>query len=304
MLGGPGAEEVDVEDADLIAFLLHVLDRFVTYIGARAHDDDDAISIGRAKVIEQVILAAGDLREEIHRGLHLLGAGIIELVACFAGLKEHVGVLGGAAENRAVGREGAAAVSLDHVVGHHRAKVIVIEHLDLGDFMAGAETVEEVHERDAAGEGGAVGHGGEVVSGLHTLGTEHCEARLPAGHHVGMVAENREGMRRQRACGHVHDERGEFAGDLVHVGDHQQQTLGGREGRAEGARLQGAVDGAGSAAFGLHFRHRRDGSPDVLLALGGPFIRELAHRARWGNRVNGNNFGYSMGNGGYRLVGI
>jgi hypothetical protein len=45
---------------------------------------------------------------------------------------------------------------------------------------------------------------------------------------------------------------GQLAGDLVHVGDHQQQTLAGGEGRRQRAGLQRAVHRAGGAAFRLH----------------------------------------------------
>ena len=58
---------------------------------------------------------------------------------------------------------------------------------------------------------------------------------------------------------------GQLAGDLVHVGDHQQQALRRREGRRQRAGLQRAVNGAGRAAFALHLDHRRDGAPDVGL---------------------------------------
>ena len=59
--------------------------------------------------------------------------------------------------------------------------------------------------------------------------------------------------------------RGQLAGDLVHVGDHQQQALRRGEGGGERAGLQRAVEGAGGAAFALHLDHRRHGAPDVRL---------------------------------------
>ena len=94
------------------------------------------------------------------------------------------------------------------------------------------------------------------------------KAGLPAGHDVGVVAEDRQRVGGQRARRDVDDERRQLAGDLVHVGDHQQQALRGREGRGQRAGLQRAVDGAGGAAFGLHLDHLRDRAPDVLLPLG------------------------------------
>ena len=96
------------------------------------------------------------------------------------------------------------------------------------------------------------------------------EAGLAAGHHIGVVAEDRQRVRRQRARRDVHDERRQLAGDLVHVGDHQQQALRRGERRRQRAGLQRAVDGAGGAALGLHLGHLRDRAPEVLAPLARP----------------------------------
>ena len=88
----------------------------------------------------------------------------------------------------------------------------------------------------------------------------------------------------------MEDRAGQFAGDLVHIGDHQQQTLRGGEGGGQCAGLQCAVDGAGRAAFGLHFDHRGNCSPKILPAFGRPLIRELAHAGRRRDGINGDHF--------------
>jgi hypothetical protein len=49
------------------------------------------------------------------------------------------------------------------------------------------------------------------------------------------------------------DHRGrELAGDLEHVGDHQEQALRRGEGRGQRAALEGAVEGAGRPRLRLH----------------------------------------------------
>ncbi len=50
-------------------------------------------------------------------------------------------------------------------------------------------------------------------------------------HHILMVAENGQSLRRQRACRDMDDGRGQLTGNFVHIGDHQQQALGCGEGR-------------------------------------------------------------------------
>ena len=96
--------------------------------------------------------------------------------------------------------------------------------------------------------------------------------------------------------------RGQLAGDLEHVGDHQQQALRGGEGGGEGPGLQCAVQRAGSAAFALQLFHDGQCAPDVLLALRAPLIGPLGHGGRGGDGVDGDDFGEAIGNGGRSLV--
>ncbi len=84
------------------------------------------------------------------------------------------------------------------------------------------------------------------------------------------------------------DGRGQFPGDLVHVRDHQQQTLGCGKGGGQRAGLQGTVHGTGSATFRLHFDNFWNSTPDILLAHGALDIRDFPHNRRRGNGVDGN----------------
>jgi len=92
-----------------------------------------------------------------------------------------------------------------------------------------------------------------------------------------VVAEDGEGVGCQSPGADMEDRGQELAGDFVHVGDHQKETLGGGVGGGEGARLQGAVQGAGGAAFGVHFNDFDGLSEDVFLAVSGPFVNKFRH---------------------------
>ena len=78
-----------------------------------------------------------------------------------------------------------------------------------------------------------------------------------------MVAENRERVGGYSAGGDVKCRRRKFTCDLIHVGDHQQQTLRRSEGGGQGSGLQGAMNGSGSAAFALHFDDMGHRAPHV-----------------------------------------
>ena len=229
---------------------------------------------GRADVVEQVILPADQLGELVHRLLHDAGAGVVELVARLAGLEEDVRVLGRAAQLRLLGRQGpprwAATSSMSIIARTSSSR----ELLDLVHLVRDAEAVVEVEEGHAGLERRRMGDQRHVLGLLHRGGGEHRPARRAAGHHVAVVAENRQGVGGHRPGGHVEDRRGQFPGDLEHVGDHQQQALGGREGGGQGPGLQRPVDRAGGPRLALHFHDVGHGAEDVLPPGRRPGVRQ------------------------------
>ena len=128
--------------------------------------------------------------------------------------------------------------------------------------------------------------GREVHDLLDVALGEHGKAGLAAGHDVGVVTEDVERLRGHGTGGHVEDARQLLGGDLVHVRDHEEQTLRRSVGGREGTGTQGAVDGAGGASLGLHL-HDLDGrAEDVLHALRRPLVDVVGHRAGRRDRVD------------------
>ena len=109
--------------------------------------------------------------------------------------------------------------------------------------------------------------GGEVHDLLNVGLRQHGEAGLTAGVHVAVVAENAQRVGRDRTGGNVEHAGQKLAGDLVHVGDHQQQALRGGVGGGQRTGVERAVHGAGGAGFGLHLRNLDGGAEDVLPTL-------------------------------------
>ncbi len=304
VLGRERPVDADLDEADLLAARDHPLDQFVRDLGARAHHDDDALGFGVADVVEEVVLAADERRELVHRLLEGGRGGVVEQVARLARLEEGVGVLGGPAEDRLVRRERAGPVSRHQVLGDHRPQILVRQLFDLRNLVRGAEAVKVVEHRNAGPQGRPLADRREVVGLLHRPRGQHPEPRLAARHDVGVIPEDRQRVRGHGARRHVHAERGQLARDLVHVRDHQEQALRRREGRREGARLQRAVNRAGSAAFRLHLGHRRDGAPDVLLAFRRPLIRPFAHVGRRRDGVDGDDLVRPVGDRGDGLIAV
>ena len=71
--------------------------------------------------------------------------------------------------------------------------------------------------------------------------------------------------------------RRQFAGNLVHVWDHQQEALRRGKRRRQGAGLQGTVDSACRATLALHFHHAGHRAPDIRNTFRGPLVGPFAH---------------------------
>ena len=112
---------------------------------------------------------------------------------------------------------------------------------------------------------GQVRHSGQVHDLLRVGLGQHGKARLAAGIYVGMIAEDVQRMAGHGTGGHMEHGGQQLTGDLVHVGDHQQQALGRGERGGQRAGGQGAVHGAGRARLGLHLHNFHFGAEDVLL---------------------------------------
>ena len=198
-----------------------------------------------------------------------------------------------------VGPEGPQGVHI-----HQGTEVLIVQGLDLLDLVGGAEAVEEVQEGHPAVDGAQVGHGAQVHSLLGRGGRQQGKARLPHAHDVAVVAEDAQGVGAEGPGGHMEHAGQHLAGDLIHVGDHQQQALGGGIGGGQGTGLQRAVDRARGAALRLHLHHLHRLAEQVLLPVGGPLVHMLRHGRGRGDGEDPRHLGESVGDIRRRLVAV
>ena len=299
-----GAVEADLEDAHLLSLGGEVLDGLVGRLGARAHEHHHALGLGVADVIEEMVLAPHHRGELVHGLLHDRGEALVEGVGSLAGLEEDVGVLCGPADDGVVGRQGPGAVGADQVVVDHGRHVLPRQLLDLLHLVRGPEPVEVVEHGHPALQGRGLGDEGEVHDLLQRARAQVGPSRGAGGHDVAVVAEDGQRMGGHRPGRHVKDGGGQLAGDLEHVGDHEQEALGGGEGGGEGPGLKGSVHGTRRSALALELHHRGDRAPDVGPGLGGPLIRPLSHGGGGGDGIDGAHLVDLVGHEGCRLVSV
>jgi len=115
----------------LLALLHEVVDGLTGSLGGRTHQHDDVLSIFGTVVVEQVILAAGNLGDFAKIVLHDLGHLVIIFVASLAMCEECLGVLGCTAGHGALGSERTVAEAF-HVLGvEELGDILLVDGLDL-----------------------------------------------------------------------------------------------------------------------------------------------------------------------------
>ena len=277
--------QADLQQTQLGAPGVQVIDGLFYYVCAAAHDDDDVLGVRCANVIVEVILAAGELANLVHIILYDVGQVDIQLVGSLAALEVDIGVLGGAGKMGMLGIEGAVAEALYGVPIQQLIHILIVDELYLLDFVGGAEAVEEVYEGYAGLDGGQMGHKRQIHNLLYGSGGKHCEAGLAAAHNVAVVAKDGKGMVREGTGGYVEYSGKLLAGDLVHVGDHEQQALGSGEGGGQGACLEGAVNCTGRTGLGLHLGYFNLLAKKVNAAVCCPIVCHFRHGGGRGDGV-------------------
>ena len=281
-----GPHEPQLDDADPLAAGDQSLDGAPRRDGARAGQDEDALGLWVAVVGDQAVAPPDPARQGVHRLLDDRRRVRVERVHGLARLEVGVRVLGGATDERPVGRERPAAMGVDELLGDERAQVVVGERLDRVQLVRRPKAVEEVDERDPRAQRRRLGDERQVVGLLDGVGGQKREPGAAGGHHVGVVAEDREPLGRERPGGDVEDRRRELPRDLEHVGEHEEQALRCREGRRKRARLERAVKRAGRAALALHLDDGRHRPPHVRPPFARPLVGQLGHRRGGRDRVD------------------
>ncbi len=299
-----GAIEAHHQAPCLAILLVEPVDRGAGGGRPGAHQHDDVGGIRGAVILHQPVVAAGEGPQLVHALLHPGRNCLVEGVDALAGLEIGVRVLGRAAHHRMIRVERPGAVGPHPVVVDKRPDLVPMQGRDLVHLVGGAKTVEEMDKGHPALQGDAVGNQRQILRLLHRAGGEHGKAGTARRHHVLMVTEDGEPLRRQRSGRHMEHGSGQFPGDLVHVGQHQHQPLTGSEGGGQRSRLQGAVYSTSSPPFTLHLHHCGDVAPEVGLPLVRPGVGQFSHSRGGGDGVDGTHFAQLVRHPGRGFVAI
>ena len=279
LVGGEGAVQMDIQQSHLFALGGQEVNGLLSGLGGTAHQHHHTLCIRCTVVVEQLVLPTRQLADLFHVVLHRLGDGRHLLVARLAALEENVGVDGSTASGGVLRVQRVAAERPQCVHIHQRTQLLIVQRLDLLDLVAGTEAVKEMQEGHPAVDGTQMRHRTQIHDLLRGGGRQHGKPGAAHAHHVAVVAENGQSVGGQGAGGNMEYARQHFTGDLIHIGDHQQQALGRGVRGGQRAGLQRAVHRTGGAALRLHLHHLYRLAEQVLLAVGGPLVHVLRHGA-------------------------
>ena len=286
MLNRERTIEVNGDHTNLLAVGVQVVDSLASCICSAAHEDDHAVSILCSVVREEVILATSNLRDLAEVLLNCFGNAVVVRIASFAMREEGLGILCSTASDGTLWTHSTVAETLDVLFLHEWTDVLLVHKFNLVILVRCAEAVEEVDERHHRLERCKVSYSGKIHYFLNGTFAKHSETSLAASHYVLMVAEDTQRVRSQRTSGNVEHTGNQLACNLVHIGNHQEQTLGSRECCSESTSLQGAMNGTCSTSLRLHFLNAYGLAPQVLATTSSPFVNMLRHRRRRSNGVD------------------
>ena len=92
--------------------------------------------------------------------------------------------------------------------------------------MRCSEAIKEMKEWNSAFDCRKMSNCSQIHNFLNGVRTEHCETCLTTCHNVRVIAEDAQSVGSNGTSRYVNNARQQLTSDLVHIGDHQQQTLG------------------------------------------------------------------------------
>ena len=148
----------------------------------------------------------------------------------------------------------------DELVVEQRPQVVFREPLDGAQLVGGAEPVEEVDEGDPRAESGACATSARSLGLLHGRGGEKREPRRAGGHHVGVVSEDRQRVRRDGAAA-TWKTAGVSSPAILNMLGSIRRSPCELVNVVARTRPGGRRAPPGSAAFALHLDHTGHGAP-------------------------------------------
>ena len=195
---------------------------FFNRVNRAAHSDDNKFRIFITHIIDQVIFAPRQFRKLIHTPLNNFRCFFIQWVCRFAALEIDIWVLRSPTDCRPVRCHTTRPIFQHQFFRNHFFQHFVRYTRQTRFFVTGTKPIKEVQERHPRPQRCRMRNRRHIVCLLHIMRRQHRKACRTHRHNITVVAKNRQRMCCQRTRRHMHNKRGLFARNFIHIRNHQQ----------------------------------------------------------------------------------
>lgn len=116
-------------------------------------------------------------------------------------------------------------MGINLVLRQQLEKLLIAHQRDFIDLVRGSESIHEVQKGNPRVQCRHLTNNGHVMGFLNTETRDHREATSSNQHRVTVVSIDRKRLSRKGSRGDMYDRRQKLSGDLVEVGNVEQQAL-------------------------------------------------------------------------------
>ena len=177
------------KNADLLAALIEIIRDLSGCLTDTAHSDDYAVCILCTIVVKQMMLASGDLGQLSHSIFNELRNLVIEAINRLLLLEINIRVLSRATNERMIRIHRAITECLYCIPIEKLSEIVIVNHLNLLDFMRRTESIKEVDEWHTPFYRYQMSNCCQIHDLLYAVLAEHRTARLTCSHDIALISE-------------------------------------------------------------------------------------------------------------------
>ena len=238
---------------------------------------------------------ASNLAYFSHSLLYQCRQSIIVLIYSLTSLEINIIILCSTTLYRMVRIQGTTAESCNSIPVQNLAEILIINHFNLLNLMGSTETIKEIQERNTPLDSNQMSYCRKVHNLLYGGLCQHSYTSLASSHNILMITKDIQGRSSQSTCRNVEYAWEHLSGNLVHVRNHQQHTLGCSIGGGQCTSLQRTVQSTSCTSLRLKLYNTYLLTKKVFNPLSSHLINMLSHWRRWGNWIDGSNIGKCVG---------
>ena len=209
----------------LASLCIQIIHDFFCRFTNGTHCHDYFGGVRRTVIIERLVIRSRFFVHLFHYRSNCFYRIQICLISGFAVLEESFRLLRGTHKVRMIRVLCFLSECRNGIPIQHLSQCIVIPYFNFLLFMTGPEAIKEVEYRQAGLNCRQMRHCRQIHYFLRAVRGQHGKTGLSGCHHVRMVPKNRQRLRGDSSRRYMKNARQPFRRNLIHVRNHEEQTL-------------------------------------------------------------------------------